>query len=111
MLIQIILLIIIAVIILRLVAKYRSKDLTGRQFGGWLLLWLAAGIVVIWPQVTVDIANRVGVGRGSDLVVYLALIFLFYALFRLLLRIEKLEKNLTQVVRSEALKDKSDPTK
>ena len=108
MLIQIILLIIIAVIALRLVVQYRAKELTGKQFAGWLILWLAAAVVVIWPQLTVDIANRVGVGRGSDLVIYLAVIFLFYTNFRLLLRIEKMEKNLTKVVRDEALKNQDD---
>ncbi|MFA5124366.1 MAG: DUF2304 domain-containing protein [Patescibacteria group bacterium] len=108
MLIQIILLIIIAVIVLRLAAKYRAKELPGKQFIGWLLLWFLAGLAVIWPQLTVDIANRVGVGRGSDLVVYLALVFLFYILSRLFWRIERLEKDLTKVVRAEALKEKDD---
>ncbi|MFA6593831.1 MAG: DUF2304 domain-containing protein [Candidatus Buchananbacteria bacterium] len=110
MLIQIILLIIIAVIVLRLAVKYRAKELPGKQFISWLVFWLAASAAVIWPQLTVNIANRVGVGRGSDLVVYLALIFLFYILFRLFLRIEKLEKNLTKVARAEALKEKNDST-
>jgi hypothetical protein len=108
MLIQIILVIIIAVIILRLVVKYRAKEMPGKQFAGWLILWLLAAVAVIWPQLTVDIANQVGVGRGSDLVVYLALIFLFYIISRLFLRIEKMEKNLTKVVRAEALKEKDD---
>ena len=105
MLIQIILLIIIALIIFRLIAKLRSKDLSGKQFFGWLVIWLLAAIVVIWPDLTVRLANYVGIGRGSDLVVYSALIFLFYFIFRLLLRIEKMEKNLTKVVREEALQE------
>lgn len=105
MLIQIILLIIIAIIVLRLIAKKKSKELNGKQFSGWLLIWLLAAIVVIWPDLTVRLANLVGIGRGADLVVYSALIFLFYFIFRLLLRIEKMEKNLTKIVREEALKD------
>lgn len=105
MLIQIILLIIIALIILRLIAKLKSKDLTIKQFLGWLIVWLAAAIAVLWPDLTVRLANLVGVGRGSDLVIYLAVVFLFYFVFRLLLRIEKIEKNLTEIVREEALKD------
>lgn len=103
MLIQIILLILIALIILRLFAKLKSKELSGKQFSGWLAIWLLAGIVVIRPDLTVRVANYVGIGRGSDLVVYSALIFLFYFIFRLLLRIENMEKNLTKVVRDEAL--------
>ncbi|MFA5020597.1 MAG: DUF2304 domain-containing protein [Patescibacteria group bacterium] len=105
MLIQIILLAIIAVIVWRLADKLKTKELSVKQFSGWLAIWLAAAIVVIWPGLTVWIANSVGVGRGSDLIFYLAIIFLFYLMFRLLLRIEKMEKNLTQVVRAEALKE------
>jgi len=105
MLIQIILLLIIAVIVARLIAKLRSKELSGKQFSGWLFIWLLATVVVIWPDLTVRLANYVGIGRGSDLVVYSALIFLFYFIFRLLLRIEKMEKNLTKVVREDALKN------
>jgi len=105
MLIQIILVAIIAVIIWRLALKLKNKDITVKQFGGWLIIWLAALVVVVWPESTVFIANLVGVGRGSDLVIYLSVIAIFYIIFRLLLRIEKLEKNLTKLVRQEALKD------
>jgi small membrane protein len=105
MLIQIILIVIIAIIVWRLAVKLKTKEITVKQFSGWLLIWLAAVVIVAWPDVTALIANSVGVGRGSDLVIYLSVIFLFYSIFRLLLRIEKLEKNLTKVVRQEAIKD------
>lgn len=105
MIIQVILIAIIAIIVWRLAVKLKTKEITAKQFGGWLLIWLAAAIIVAWPDVTVLIANSVGVGRGSDLVIYLSVIFLFYSIFRLLLRIEKLEKDLTKVVRQEAIKD------
>jgi len=105
MLIQIILIVLIAIIILRLFAKYKSREVSMRQLSGWLAIWLLASAVIIRPDLTVRLANLVGVGRGSDLVIYLAIIFLFYTVFRLLLRIENMEKNLTKVVRSEALKE------
>jgi hypothetical protein len=111
MLIQFLLLLIIIIIALRLYAKFCARDITGRQFVLWLVIWLLAAIVVVWPDITVWIANRVGVGRGSDLVIYLAIIFIFYSIFRLLLRLEKMEKNLTELVRQDALKkidDKDD---
>jgi len=105
MLIQIILIVLIAITILRLLAKYESREVSMRQLSGWLAIWLLASAVIIRPDLTVRLANLVGVGRGSDLVIYLAIIFLFYTVFRLLLRIENMEKNLTKVVRSEALKE------
>lgn len=105
MLIQIILIAIIAIIIWRLAVKLKTQEIAAKQFIGWLLIWLLAIVAVSFPDLTVWLANVVGVGRGSDLVIYLAVIAIFYVIFRLLLRIEKLEKNLTKLVRGEALKD------
>ena len=103
MLIQIILIAVIAVIIIRLFSKLKGKEIDGRSFFAWLALWLAAAAIIIWPGLTVVAANYVGIGRGADLVIYGSLIFLFYALFKLLVRIEKLEKNLTKLVRQNAI--------
>jgi len=104
MLIQIILIFIIAFIVIRLVAKFRTGEMTMVGFCGWLAIWLAACGIIIWPDATVYVANVVGIGRGSDLVIYLSIIFLFYTIFRLTLRIEKMEKNLTKVVSEQAIK-------
>lgn len=105
MLIQFILVILIAGIIWRLALRLKAKEISTKQFCGWLLIWLVALVVVVWPNLTVRLANLVGVGRGSDLVIYLAVIFIIYFLFRLLLRIENIEKNLTKLTRTEALND------
>lgn len=105
MLIQFILVIIISIIIWRLALRLKSKEINAKQFAGWLFIWLVTLAVVIWPNSTVWLANLVGVGRGSDLVIYLAVIFIVYVLFRILLRIEKLEKNLTKLVREDAIND------
>jgi len=105
MLIQIILLLIVAVIAIRLAVKFKAKEISGREFFGWLFIWLVSAVIIIWPEVTVWLANSVGVGRGSDLVIYLGMIFLFYSVFRVFLRLEKIEKNLTKLVSQEALRD------
>ena len=105
MFIQPIFIFIIAVIILRLIFKLKAKEVSPKQFLGWLFLWLLA-ILAIWqPKLTVVLANRVGIGRGVDLVIYVSMIVIFYLMFRLLLRIEQLEKNITKIVRDDALKN------
>lgn len=105
LLIQIILVAIIASIISYSLLRFKKGDLDIKRLIFWIIFWLAASVVVIWPNLTVLIANYVGIGRGADLVVYGALIVLFYSLFRLLIRIEKLEKNLTKLVRQRAIDD------
>ena len=69
----------------------------------WTLLWIAVGAVVMRPESTTFLANRLGVGRGVDLVTYLALLFIFFLLFRLFTRIEELERDITRLVRELAL--------
>ena len=60
--------------------------------------------MVIQPDLTSSLAKLFGVGRGADVVVYLALVGLFFMVFRLMVKIEKLEREITKVVRNKALK-------
>jgi hypothetical protein len=45
------------------------------------------------------------VGRGADLVVYLAIVLLFILVFQLHVSHVRMERELTKLVREEALKD------
>lgn len=64
------------------------------------------GLVVTWyPDTASFIANVVGIGRGADLVVYLGIVFLFVLVFQLHVSHVRLERQLTKLVREEALKD------
>jgi hypothetical protein len=105
MIIQYILIIAIVLIVLRLIYQLKNKNISFTQFWGWLAIWAIAILIIGNPQITTYIAAKVGIGRGVDLVVYVSIIILFYAVFRLLLRLEKLEKQLTQTVRQDALKN------
>ncbi|MBI4135628.1 DUF2304 family protein [Candidatus Uhrbacteria bacterium] len=71
----------------------------------WILLWAAAGALVWVPQATNRLAGFLGVGRGADAVFYIAIVLLFYLLFRVHGRIEQLEHQLNELVKKIALKD------
>lgn len=106
--IQIILLVIVLVIFWRLYKRLAAQELTRREFIEWFLLWLAVAFLVIVPDTASYLAAVVGVGRGSDLVIYLAVILIFYLLFRIFIRLERSEREITRVVRALALKDKNE---
>ena len=36
----------------------------------WAILWLAAGITILRPGTTLLVAHLLGIGRGTDLVLY-----------------------------------------
>lgn len=70
-----------------------------------LLLFIATGIVfVLFPQITTRIAHKLGVGRGTDLIVYLCIIFFLFIMIRMYARIRKLEQIITKFVRENSLR-------
>jgi len=71
----------------------------------WSVFWLCALFVVLYPSSTSIIAGYLGIGRGADMIVYVALSGIFFLLFRQSIIIESLRRDLTRVVRDKALKD------
>ncbi|HBV33711.1 TPA: DUF2304 domain-containing protein [Patescibacteria group bacterium] len=104
--IQIVILLFVLYVWLRLYLKFKKGELLLREFVEWFALWLLVALVTILPDAASYVANLLGVGRGADLVVYLALLLIFYLLFKIFLRLEKSEQQFTKVVREMALRDK-----
>lgn len=71
----------------------------------WLFIWISLAIVVIYPELTATIARWVGIGRGTDVVLYVAVALLFYIAFRTNVMIERLDQTITKIVRHDALRD------
>ena len=109
--IQILLLLFFLFAALKVVGRFRAGELPGQEMLVWLLLWIAAGVVVATPNSTFYLARIAGVGRGADLVVYVALAGLFFMIFRLMVRIEKINKEVTKLTRKIALSEKVDNDK
>jgi hypothetical protein len=68
------------------------------------LLFAAMGILlVIDPNLTSQIASRIGIGRGTDLLIYLFILAsLFYAV-NIRAQLKRLREQMTLVVRKQAL--------
>lgn len=92
------------------VSRYRRGGLTRLQLGLWSVLWLGVVGVVLRPDAANALAHRLGVGRGADVVVYLALSAVFYLLFRLYVRFEDHERQITILTREAALKNIDAPS-
>lgn len=72
----------------------------------WILFWVGVSLVVMWPNSVQMIARVFGIGRGSDFVLYISVITLFFLVFRLHIKIENMNRDVTKVVREKALKKK-----
>ena len=106
MIIQAVLLLFILFVLVRIFSRFRSDDITSREFVLWLVFWLLVGVAVLVPKQTDVVANFVGVSRGADLLVYLSILVLFFLAFKILVRLEKIEKGITKIVRHVALTEK-----
>ena len=102
--IQAVLIVFFLLAIIKVVSRYRSAELTLKESVAWVIFWVVAGVVAIQPNLTADVAKLLGVGRGADVVVYASLVALFFIVFRLMVKIEKLNREITKVVRNDALK-------
>jgi len=104
-LIQIILLVLIILAILYFWLRYKTRSIGLRPFLMMLAFWILAGVLVVLPESTSRLAEIFGVGRGVDLVFYFALVLIFYLIFKIFVRLEKIEQNITKIVSKIALKD------
>jgi small membrane protein len=77
----------------------------------FLLGVLIALIMVLYPDLTAEIAHIVGVGRGVDLLFYSLFIVLSFVLIIMYRRILKLDDMLTLLARQQAIQDANDLSK
>ena len=108
MVIQILLVIFFLFALIKVVGRFRAGDLSKGGLVWWSLFWVVAGVVVMLPNSTAYFAKLVGIGRGADLVVYVSLVAIFFMVFRLMMKVEMLNKDITKLTRKIALKDDKD---
>ena len=69
----------------------------------WIIFWVAIASVVSVPNVTQQIADVLGIGRGVDLVMYLSIAILFFLVFKLYIQIESMRRSLTEIARKKTI--------
>ncbi|MBP6859863.1 MAG: DUF2304 domain-containing protein [Candidatus Magasanikbacteria bacterium] len=92
--------------LIKVVGRFRAGELTKKGAVLWFIFWLIAAVVVLIPNSTAALAQMVGIGRGADLVVYIALASVFFLIFRLMVKIEMLNKDITTLTRKISLQEK-----
>ena len=102
MVIQYVATIIIALIILQLISKFKKDRVSWPRTLIWILFW-CIGLFVVWFPVTIaKIAQVSGVGRGVDIIIYISIILLFYLLSNQNTKIDELNKQITKLTREIA---------
>ena len=95
----------------RVFINIRNKTFKELEGFFWVTFWFLASIAAIFPQVVSYIGDRVGIKTGSDIAVYISLIFLTYLIFRLYAKLDKQNKAITKIVRKIAIENERKPSK
>jgi hypothetical protein len=75
----------------------------------WLLIWVTAAAVLIRPELAVETAGALGIGRGADLIFYCNVLITLVGFFTVYLRQRRMEHHITLLVRELALVRSSNP--
>lgn len=91
--------------IYKLFLKYRESELRTFTLFVWLFIWIGVGVVVVVPWTSDKIAAFLGFQKGVDFVVYIVVLALVYAVFRIMIKFEHMEFEMTKFVRSQAIEE------
>lgn len=71
----------------------------------WIILWFIIIIFAFVPDLSNSLAKLFGIARGLDFLVIVAIIFMFYLIFKLYVKIDRIQQDMTAIVREIALKN------
>lgn len=111
LIVQIVLIVFLLFALSRVFLRYHGGQIKLTEFIFWGLLFGTAVIVVILPNETTRLASIMGIGRGVDLIVYASIATLFYLVFRAYVMMEDVRHEITELVRSLALREEKVSTK
>ncbi|NCN25334.1 hypothetical protein COT94_01340 [Candidatus Falkowbacteria bacterium CG10_big_fil_rev_8_21_14_0_10_37_14] len=95
--------IVIAYFLGRLFWQKKQKSISEGEFRFWLAFWLLSGVLLLALKQLDKLAANLGFSAsGIQLLLYAAVAALFYFIFRIRLRLERMEEDLTKVVTAVA---------
>lgn len=89
----------------RVILRFRGGNVSIIGLVFWTFIFGSAITLVLFPFLSIDVAKKIGVGRGVDAVIYSSIILLFYLVFRLYVYIQDLRQEISKLIEKLALKD------
>ncbi|MFH1457253.1 MAG: DUF2304 family protein [Patescibacteria group bacterium] len=111
MIIKILIIIFILFVISRLILRFKDGMVSNKELIFWSGVWIMVIIVTLLPWTADFLAKFIGVARGVDAALYVAIIIILYGIFRISVRLEHIEYEITKIVRQEALQKKDSKEK
>ncbi|MEM4264027.1 MAG: DUF2304 family protein [Candidatus Woesearchaeota archaeon] len=105
--IQVIAIIVALFAVSRAFLRLREHKISVPAFIFWAIVWIAVVIVASIPDITFYFSKLIGISRGMDVVVYFSILLLFYLVFRIYVKLEALDNNITKLTRTIAIQRKN----
>lgn len=93
----------IAFVFVLLISAAARQQIRRREALLYSLVLLAAAVAIYWPPITSRVAGWLGIGRGADLLLYLAIVGMFVGFWMVYVRLLQLRREMTQLVRHHAI--------
>lgn len=93
-------------VIIKSYLAFRQRQESLVMFLFWSVTWIGIIIIAFYPEVITTVLGERRVGVGSFLGV--SLVFVYYVLYRVYAKADRIEKQLHDIVRNLALKDHKD---
>ncbi|MFH0780835.1 MAG: DUF2304 domain-containing protein [Pseudomonadota bacterium] len=81
----------------------RETGQTFLKFVVRLIVWGGMGLIAIYPNSTIIFAKMIGIEGNINAVILTGFLLVFLLIFKLLSAIEKIEQNISELTRKEAL--------
>ena len=102
---QVIAILILVFFIFKLGREWKKKSITINEFFFWLIFWSIGVVIILFIKPIDKLVMDLGFSSsGINLVFYVAVLMLFYLIFRMRLRMVKMEKDITELSRKISLK-------
>ncbi|MEO6729264.1 MAG: DUF2304 family protein [Candidatus Dojkabacteria bacterium] len=102
---QIIILIVCGFLILRSVYLFIIKKKGLREVLLAILIWGSVSLISLFPVLLQDFAHVLGFELGVNALLVISTIVIFFILLRTLIRMDKMQNDITKLVRELALKE------
>jgi hypothetical protein len=87
------------------IKNFKRRKINTFGFAFWVFIWISIIIVAVLPGVTSIFTKLFNVGRGVDFLIYISITLLFYLVFKIFEKLEKIEEEITEIVKKDALKN------
>ena len=98
-LIQILIIIFALFALTRAMLRLKDNIISMAEFVFWSAIWIGVITVTLVPSTATVLAGMTGISSGTNMIMYLSIILLFYLVFRIYVKLDDHEQRTTKLIR------------